>query len=311
VAPAEIAARLREEGVPAIAAQALLDELARSPLYQAARPLAAQARRAELGDRLRRRLARTAAEPTGVPRRSGLSPADLRELHATTNTPVILTDWVRSWRAFGTWTPAYLRARFADVEVPVTMDREADPDYDMRHEAHTRRLPLGRFLDMIESATAPTNDFYMVANNRVLASTALAALLDDVQVPAGLLDARGVRGGPALWLGPAGTVTPLHHDTSNILFCQLYGRKRYRLIAPHEPAPLAGARAMYAGMDADAAATAGALVKDIVLAPGEALFIPVGHWHEVRALDVSISLAFNNFAEPNDYDWFRPGEIKG
>ena len=26
----------------------------------------------------------------------------------------------------------------------------------------------------------------------------------------------------AFWFGPAGTVTPLHHDTCNILFVQLY-----------------------------------------------------------------------------------------
>jgi ribosomal protein L16 Arg81 hydroxylase len=31
------------------------------------------------------------------------------------------------------------------------------------------------------------------------------------------------------------------------------------------------------------------------LNPGEALFIPVGWWHHVRALDVSISVSFTNF----------------
>ncbi|MEA2663776.1 MAG: hypothetical protein QOI11_720, partial [Candidatus Eremiobacteraeota bacterium] len=33
--------------------------------------------------------------------------------------------------------------------------------------------------------------------------------------------------------------------------------------------------------------------------PGEALFIPVGWWHHVTALDASISLSFTNFYWPN------------
>jgi hypothetical protein len=41
-----------------------------------------------------------------------------------------------------------------------------------------------------------------------------------------------------------------------------------------------------------------ATVLDVVLAPGELLFIPIGWWHWVQALDVSISLAFQSFAVP-------------
>jgi ribosomal protein L16 Arg81 hydroxylase len=39
----------------------------------------------------------------------------------------------------------------------------------------------------------------------------------------------------------------------------------------------------------------------VVLEPGQALFIPVGWWHHVRSLDVSISVSFTNFLAPNDY----------
>jgi hypothetical protein len=254
-----------------------------------------------------RRLEQASAEPTTVERRSGLGAAELRAYYAS-NTPVVLTDWVPRWAA-SDLTPARLRDRFGSIEVPVTMDREGDPDYDMRSEAHTRTLPLGRFIDLIEAADEPTNDFYMVANNRALERTPLGALLDEAALPPELFDLKRAKGASALWLGPAGTLTPLHHDTSNILFGQIHGRKRYRLIAPHDPVPLEGAREMYAGVSAETAAARGALVKEVVLAPGEALFIPVGHWHEVYALDVSISLAFNNFTLENDFDWYRPGAV--
>jgi hypothetical protein len=29
----------------------------------------------------------------------------------------------------------------------------------------------------------------------------------------------------------------------------------------------------------------------------------------VRALDPSISIAFNNFGWPNGFDWYRPGQV--
>ncbi len=36
-------------------------------------------------------------------------------------------------------------------------------------------------------------------------------------------------------------------------------------------------------------------VLTTVVEPGELLFIPVGWWHAVRSLDVSMSLSFTNF----------------
>jgi ribosomal protein L16 Arg81 hydroxylase len=48
------------------------------------------------------------------------------------------------------------------------------------------------------------------------------------------------------------------------------------------------------------------LVKDEVIAAGDALFVPVGWWHHVRALDPSISLASNCFVTPNRFDWYVP-----
>ena len=47
-------------------------------------------------------------------------------------------------------------------------------------------------------------------------------------------------------------------------------------------------------------------MRDFVLEPGDALFIPVGWWHHVRALDVSVSLALNAFQKDNHYAFYAP-----
>jgi len=41
-----------------------------------------------------------------------------------------------------------------------------------------------------------------------------------------------------------------------------------------------------------------ASVKEVVISPGEALFIPVGFWHHVRSLEVSISVSFTTSRDP-------------
>ena len=56
-------------------------------------------------------------------------------------------------------------------------------------------------------------------------------------------------GAGSLWLGPAGTVTPLHHDRNNTLFCRIRGTKRIRLVAPFEVAIFDSLGSIYSPID--------------------------------------------------------------
>src|SRR5262249_32733954 len=109
------------------------------------------------------------------------------------------------------------------------------------------------------------------------------------------------------WLGPAGTVTPLHHDMTNNGLAQIVGRKRVKLVAPHYTPVLYNDRHCFSRVDPEAVDLArfpkasAIRVLDVVVEPGEILFIPIGWWHHVRSLETSISISFTHFRAENQF----------
>ncbi len=298
---------LVSQGVPAAEADARIADTLASPALAVA---AAATRRAARYGQVLRLLAEqhaTRARPREVERVEGLPGDAFFERYYATSTPVVLPDLLDAWPARA-WTPASLAARFGEVEVEVCEGRDADADYDVHAAALRASTTMGALVERM-ARTDRSNDFYMIARNRNLEGP-LRPLLDEVGDSRGILDRERLVGGSQLWVGPAGTVTPLHHDTSNILFCQLFGRKRILLASPVERALLEAPRAMYAALDPEDPRAAEAIaLRSVELAPGEALFLPVGWWHHVRALDPSISVAFVAFTRDNDRRWYTPGKV--
>jgi len=106
-------------------------------------------------------------------------------------------------------------------------------------------------------------------------------------------------GPPRFWLGPGGTVTPLHCDYDDNLFAQIWGSKRIWLAPPHHGGFLypreANALLFGSPFDPDAPdyeryplARRAALVE-IVVHPGDMLYVPAGWYHQVRSLSFSLS----------------------
>jgi hypothetical protein len=191
------------------------------------------------------------------------------------------------------WTFADLRARFGDVIVDVGLPVP-------------RPLRLADALDAMEQPDAPP-ELYIQSHNRALSGPLRALAAELAPLPGFLDDA--ARDSANLWLGPARTLSPLHHDTTHVYFCQLYGRKRYQLIAPWEVdvlcAPMRdGSDSTY---DPDGDGRARVLLVD--LEPGESLFIPVGWWHQVLALEPSISVSLRAFPWSAGCPWYLPGDV--
>jgi hypothetical protein len=211
---------------------------------------------------------------------------------------------VPHWPALD-WTLESLKLRLGDTPVEVQTNRVSDPEYEIRSQFHKQVMPFPAFIDRIISG--PDNDIYLTAHNAVQSRDALEPLFADIApLPSFVWPAsEGL-----LWLGGR-TVTPLHHDLCNILLCQIMGRKHVRLISPYQVDRLEnhmGVHSRLGWVTDEMAAARGLVVKDFVLKPGQALFLPVGWWHCVRALDPSASISFNTFMWTNHWQaGFPPG----
>ncbi len=312
VAEAEIAKRLGSQ-ITLARAKREVAAIAQSPLLPVCSDLAKRVRRLELVAAVGRAHARGEPEPTEIERRTTPTADEFFRRYWAAHRPVVLTDATKTWPALRKWTPAWFGKRFGDQTIEITANRDTDPHYDMNFKAHRERIRMDRFIERVLVA-GTTNDFYMVSNNKTLERERFRELLVDVKPPRALFDPLTDPGAASLWIGPAGTRTPLHHDTTNILFCQIYGRKRVELISPQETALLLyPVHGFYSPVEletigrADHPALRQMLVKTTVVAPGDALYIPAGWWHRVTSLDVSISMSLLGFKRANDFDWYRPG----
>jgi hypothetical protein len=106
-------------------------------------------------------------------------------------------------------------------------------------------------------------------------------------------------GPPRFWLGPAGTVTPLHCDYDDNIFAQIWGTKRIFLSPPHHDEFLytREANAILFGSPFDPESpdfekfplSRQATMIECIVNPGELLDVPAGWYHQVRALTFSLS----------------------
>jgi hypothetical protein len=284
------------------AAQAV-DAVQATAVFEAAASVAHRRDKlASLFDAFARQRRQSGLAEGGVPVEVRPSPERFFEAYYFSNRPVLLRGLADDWPALRRWSPKFFTETFGDVEVEVTADREEDPRYEDNFTHHRRQMTMRAFVEQVMGGAG--NDVYLVAKNRILERPELASLLADISYPDGILDAAKETPLPRLWFGPEGTVTPLHHDSVNILFAQIRGHKLVRLISPFDTESVYNDRTCFSAVDLDRLdldafpRMRDVVVLETVVAPGDLLFLPLGWWHWVRSLDVSISLSFQNFAVP-------------
>lgn len=221
---------------------------------------------------------------TQVPRFRTLDRAAFRA-QAERGLPFMITGLVGRWPLCAL-TPGDLRARCGDVPV-----RARVGDYigtAFARDRAMRDMAMREYLDLAEAWTDGLPPY--VGNLEIHALNALC------HWPGYF----GKMGPPRFWLGPAGTVTPLHCDYDDNIFAQILGTKRIVLVPPHhdeflyvrEANPvLFGSPFDPERPDFDAYPLARrAAPVECIVEPGDMLYVPAGWFHQVRALAFSLSV---------------------
>jgi Cupin-like domain len=217
--------------------------------------------------------------------------------------PVVLTGVAADWPALARWSPADLKSRFGHIDVEVQAERDANPLYEQEKLEHRRQVRLADFVDQVLAGGA---------NNEMLRRPEFAPLLADIGTLPRLCDRAALLERSSFWFGPAGTVTPLHHDTIMLFHTQIVGRKRWRFVSPLQTPRLYNHHNVFSAVNLDAPDLvrhpdfAGVKVLEVVAGPGDTVFLPLGWWHQVSSLDVSLSFSYSNLALPNAYTYRHP-----
>lgn len=281
--PTSLCTELRAEGVPEDVARREVDVLAR-----ALPSLAVQHRRMEMVLKL---LAEQA--PDYIARRPLCGVDEFYDRYFSAFRPVLFANGCERMAA-RQWTFENLRERFGDITIEIG-------------DQHPKSM---RFADALEAMSRPdaSPELYIVSKNKSLKGP-LAGMTADLAPLPDFLHPEYAAPTANLWLGPARTLSPLHHDTTHVYFCQFHGRKRYRIIAPWHAEVLRSNLRGRGDSDFDLDHPGDVRVLSLVVSPGESLFIPAGFWHEVTSLEPSISVSFRAYRWDARYDWYTPASL--
>lgn len=216
--------------------------------------------------------------------------------HYKANQPLVVG--LRYWPAFD-WTLDEIREKVGDAKIEYQARRSTNKQYELQSLLHRENGTFNEFADRMLSG--PENDVYITANNHPMNVTALAALYEDIGALPPFLHPSTNTG--FLWMGNA-TITPLHHDLTNNLMCQVAGDKLIRVVAPDQFERIEHISGVHSGigwLTEEYAIEREIQYTDFWLHPGQALFLPVGWWHCVRTVEPAITIVYTSFLWNNSY----------
>jgi len=218
-----------------------------------------------------------------VPHMGKLDAAGLRA-QAALGLPFLVTGIVGRW-PLAALTPHTLREQFSHLPVRARVGDYVDTAFAA--DRPMQDMSMLEYLDLIEAGTQGLPPYLGNLELRELNRLCHWPTLFDKMGP------------PRFWLGPAGTVTPLHCDYDDNIFAQIWGSKRIFLAPPHHDEFLypREANAILFGSPFDPEApdydkfplARHAALVEVIVQPGDLLYVPAGWYHQVRSLSFSLS----------------------
>jgi hypothetical protein len=240
-----------------------------------------------------------------IERRHRLSREEFYQRYYLLNKPVIITGMLEDWPALAKWNFNYFKETVGEKQVEVQHGRSSDANYEINTTQLRKSMTMREYVELIETSGV-TNDFYMTANNTSSNRAQLGDLWKDIGRIPEYLDPDSPDDG-FLWIGPAGTRTPFHHDLTNNFMAQVIGRKRVKLIPACELPYTYNNFHCYTPVDGNNIdydkfpLMRNVQILECDLNAGEILFLPVGCWHYVEGLEPSVTVSFINFQLDNNF----------
>jgi putative sterol carrier protein len=229
--------------------------------------------------------------------RSEVTVSEFRNHYLLEGIPLIVSDALQDWPLFNMSREESLR-HFAELQ---GITRHGD--YVKKTFSTDRDFRSTSMADFIASLEKPASKgadgqppAYM--GNNILP----AQLMAQIDYPPYF--ERSLYIAPRIWIGPKGTVTPLHRDDTDNLFAQVWGQKSFILAAPHHRAALGtwstSPKGGLDGCDFNPDApdyqrfpeARNVTFLRIVLQAGDLLFLPEGWFHQVESVSTSLSVNF-------------------
>ncbi|MBY0403267.1 MAG: cupin-like domain-containing protein, partial [Cyanobacteria bacterium] len=213
---------------------------------------------------------------------------------------------------FAGMTPHYLKETLGEASIQFQNHRTQEKDYEIKSVQLKTTATLAEFIQKLEDEPE-SNDFYLTSNNMGHHLSVFKPLWTQRPLFPEFLDPTLIekdRAVPSFWFGPKGTMTQMHQDITNSFYVQVYGSKKFYLISPFQTPYMYHHQNFFSPLDIEnldllSYPLAKKLkVIECTVNPGEILFIPLGWWHQVRSLEISIAMSFTNFRRKNYFEPF-------
>ncbi|XP_030372279.1 bifunctional peptidase and arginyl-hydroxylase JMJD5 [Scaptodrosophila lebanonensis] len=228
----------------------------------------------------------------------GPSISDFKEQCFQALQPALLLNTIDHWPARRKWRDLnYLMQVAGNRTVPIEIGSNYASD-----EWSQQLVKLRDFLHRQFAQSRADREIEYLAQHELFAQ--IPALKADICVPdyCSLGKKATSEVDIKAWLGPQGTISPLHYDPKHNLLCQVFGCKTIILAKPEDTENLYPHQSEFLGNTSQVDAVnldqerfpllEKVKFYNLVLQPGDCLYMPPKWWHYVRSETPSFSVSF-------------------
>ncbi|WP_179415714.1 cupin-like domain-containing protein [Mucilaginibacter sp. E4BP6] len=209
--------------------------------------------------------------------------------------PIVIKNAMTDSQAFREWDLGSLKGRFGNENTVVGFSNNGifDP---RENKISYERMSFAQAIDKINGEDGHR---YYIQRHSLIDN--FPELLDELPTPEWIKDTDIIRS-TNIWIGGGGCITPLHYDTFQNFFIQLSGKKKFTLFSPYDSEILYPdsnpifpyiSKVNIENVDHEKYPLFREAKKyELILLPGDLLYLPAYWWHQVASLDVSLSVNF-------------------